>query len=163
MKRRWSVPQRGNVPGRCSGEIGFTAGTLAQRRAPAADTMAAARDAERTHHAPICLNEGWKWGRRQTRPTQMNNKTVLMLEVGTADKIPKKKKNNNSETKKRENHPNTQNLLHGAPDKTCLKKINAKMNHGRSKVCPFQLCGSFEMRLKPKLIAIAHYLIHFSL
>lgn len=43
-----------------------------------------------THHIPICLNEGWKREHRQTLPTQMNNKIVLILEVGTADKDTKK-------------------------------------------------------------------------
>lgn len=62
-----------------------------------------------THYIPICLNEGWKHEQRQTLPTQMNNKIILILEVETA-----------------ENLPDSENLLHGAPDKTCPKKQNKK-------------------------------------
>lgn len=65
-----------------------------------------------THHIPICLNEGWKREQRQTLPTQMNNKIVLILEVETA-----------------ENLPDTENLLHGDPDKTRPKKSKNKTTH----------------------------------
>lgn len=65
-----------------------------------------------THHIPICLNEGWKREQRQTLPTQMNNKIVHILEVETA-----------------ENLPDTENLHHGAPDKTCPKKRKRKHTH----------------------------------
>lgn len=77
-----------------------------------------------THHIPICLNEGWKREPRQTLPTQMNNKIVLILEVGTADKDTKK-----TTTNKGKNIPNTQNWLHAAPDKTCPRKDKFNTNN----------------------------------
>lgn len=57
-----------------------------------------------THHFPIWVNEDWKREQRRTLPTQMNNKIVPILEEGAA-----------------ENLPDTENVLHAAPDKTCLK------------------------------------------
>lgn len=85
-----------------------------------------------THHIPICLNEGWKCEHRQTLPTQMNNKIVLILEVGTADKDTKKKQ---QQTK--ENILNTQNLLHAALDKTCPRKNEFSANNYQLKCLSF--------------------------
>lgn len=94
-----------------------------------------------THHIPICLNEGWKREQRQTLPTQMNNKIVLIMEVGTPDKDTKKQQ---QQQQTKENILNAQNLLHAAPDKTYPRKNEFSANNYQLKrVCLLLLCGSY--------------------
>lgn len=71
-----------------------------------------------THHIPICLNEGWKCEHRQTLPTQMNNKIVLILEVGTADKDTKKTTTNKGKTFQIHRIDSMQLLIKPALEKT---------------------------------------------
>lgn len=71
-----------------------------------------------THHIPICLNEGWKREHRQTLPTQMNNKIVLILEVGTADKDTKKTTTNKGKTFQIHRIDSMQLLIKPALEKT---------------------------------------------